>query len=59
MRRLIEDAALRESYGACARAIVKAYESGVMLDKLEALYQASERSANSLREKKSREVHET
>jgi 1,2-diacylglycerol 3-alpha-glucosyltransferase len=39
MRRLIEDAALRESYGACARARVKAYEAQAVLDKLEALYQ--------------------
>jgi hypothetical protein len=30
-----------------------------MLDTLKALYQDSERSANSLREEKSREVHET
>jgi len=39
MRRLIEDAALRGSYDAYTRAIVKAYEAGVVLDKLEALYQ--------------------
>jgi hypothetical protein len=39
IHRLIEDAALRESYGACAREIVKAYEAGAVLDKLEALYQ--------------------
>jgi hypothetical protein len=59
MRRLIEDAALCEAYGACARATVRVYETGVVLDKLEAFISRTEKPANSLREEKSREVHET
>ncbi len=39
MQRLVEDVALRESYGTCAKAGVKAYDAEAVLDEVEALYQ--------------------
>jgi len=39
MRRLILDAPLRESYGARAKELVKAYDAEAVLDEIEALYQ--------------------
>jgi glycosyltransferase involved in cell wall biosynthesis len=44
MRRLIEDAVLRESYGACAKEGVKAYDAEAVLDTIETLYRGLEKA---------------
>jgi glycosyltransferase involved in cell wall biosynthesis len=44
MRHLIENAVLRESYGACAKEEVKAYDAEAVLDKIETLYRGLEKA---------------